>query len=277
MEILIAVIAGAIGLLVGGVINVLADDLPARQTPRVPHYPDGVPRPAAAWPGLGAFLTGQRASPARDEPSEPDGEAAPRHPARLGWRHPLVEIVTALAFVWLALDFRDEKNLPVWFVYFAILLLITVIDIEHKLILHIVSLPACALALAVAAISPEHGRPFVDFLIGGALGFGLFLMMYLGGVLFSEMARTGEAAFGEGDVILAMLSGLILGWRAFIFASLITVFVGALGAIVYLAVRALLRRRYRWFTPLPYGPYIVIGTLIMLLFRDDVQRILRGG
>jgi prepilin signal peptidase PulO-like enzyme (type II secretory pathway) len=39
----------------------------------------------------------------------------------------------------------------------------------------------------------------------------------------------------------------------------------------------LIRRRYKWFTPLPYGPYIVIGTLIMLLFRDEVARLLGGG
>ncbi len=60
-------------------------------------------------------------------------------------------------------------------------------------------------------------------------------------------------------------------------ATLITVFAGAAGALVYLIGLQIVRRRYRWFMPLPYGPYIVIGTLIMLLFRDQVQDLLMNG
>ncbi len=75
--------------------------------------------------------------------------------------------------------------------------------------------------------------------------------------------------------MLATLSGLMLGWRGFIFAALITVFAGAVGAVLYMAGRAVIGR-YRRFTPLPYGPYIVLGTLVMLLFREEVQDLLRS-
>ncbi|HVO71621.1 MAG TPA: hypothetical protein VMT24_16340, partial [Aggregatilineaceae bacterium] len=79
MSIVMAVVAGIVGVAVGGVINVLADDLPVPQTPGVPHYPDGTLRPRTAWLGLAAFLTGQRTSPAPDpveatESSDPAGE-----------------------------------------------------------------------------------------------------------------------------------------------------------------------------------------------------------
>jgi hypothetical protein len=63
---------------------------------------------------------------------------------------------------------------------------------------------------------------------------------------------------------------LILGWRSFMFASFITVFAGAAGAIFYLIARALMGRRNEWFTPLPYGPYVVFGTLVMLMFRAEI-------
>ena len=89
-------------------------------------------------------------------------------------------------------------------------------------------------------------------------------------VAFAAVTRPGAIAFGFGDVMLGMLSGFMLGWRAFIFASLITVFAGAAGAVLYLIGLQVVGRRYRWFTPLPYGPYIVIGTLVMLLFRKEV-------
>jgi len=318
INIVMAAVAAIVGIVVGGVINILADDLPVRRTPGLPHYPDGSPRPRSAWLGLTAFLTGQRTSPAPDpaeavesggQVDEPqaveeqsletpgleqavslrgeDSEAAlpleaepgvpaPRPSRRLGWRHPLVEIGMGAAYAALVLGYPHERNLPVWFVYLAILLLITVIDIEHRLILFVVIVPSCAFALLVGALSPEHGRPFAEYLVGGAVGFGLFFAMFLGGGLFSAAVQRDEVAFGFGDVMLATLSGFMLGWRAFIFAALITVFVGAFGSLLYMIGRALVRRHYRWFTPLPYGPYIVFGTLVMLLFREQVQHFLQS-
>jgi len=318
MSLVVAVVAALLGVVVGGVINLLADDLPMNRMPGVPHYPDGTPRRRSAWLGLAAFLTGQRSSPApntadtvplQDQGSEPqpaqeqiaapldpllpdeaiqvavtpepnpgaDPRIPPRPPSRrLSWRYPLVEIGLGLAFAALALGYPHERNLLVWFVYLAILLLITVIDVEHRLILFVVIVPSCLFALLVAAISPEEGRSFTEYLIGGAVGFGLFFAMFLGGGLFTAAVQRDEVAFGFGDVMLATLSGFMLGWRAFIFAALITVFMGALGSLLYMFGRALVRRHYRWFTPLPYGPYIVLGTLIMLLFREQVQHFLRA-
>ncbi|MBI5961253.1 MAG: prepilin peptidase [Chloroflexi bacterium] len=364
MELLAAVFAGVAGLLIGGVINILSDDLPLRRPLGLPHYPDGAPRPRSAWLGILAFVSGQRLSPgmpaaeivtpADDEgqkqgaassaPTENLGETAiqdassssapvenfgemaiqdiassgiieimldppllvgveaesaaaniqdtassapavsnvpapmptPRPPARLGWRHPIVEIVNALAFAGLVFAFPDEKNLWAWLIYAAIMLLITVIDVEHRLILFVVIIPSCLFALLVAIVSPPQDRAFSEFLVGGAVGFGLFFAMYLGGGVFTAVSRHDEVAFGFGDVMLATLSGLMLGWRAFIFASLITVFAGAAGALIYISARMMIRRRYRWFTPLPYGPYIVFGTLLMLFFRETIGDLLKS-
>jgi leader peptidase (prepilin peptidase)/N-methyltransferase len=261
IDIVIALIAG---LLAGGIINVLADDLPKYQNPRRPHYPNGTPRPARAWLGLAAFLTGQRAAP--DDLS-----------SRLSWRHPITEIVTALAFVGLALGYADEPNVLIWFVYLAILILITVIDVEHRLILFAVMIPACLFALLVAAIRPEEGKSLGEYLIGGLGGFGVFFLMFLGGLLFTALSRHETVAFGFGDVMLATFSGLVLGWKGLIPAVFITVFAGAAGALIYIIGRMIMGRRYRWFTPLPYGPYIVLATLLVLLFRDEVKDILRIG
>jgi len=284
MMIVAAILAGLGGVMVGGLLNVLADDLPMRANPRLPRYPDGTPRPYVAWLGITAFLLGRREGP-RSHSSAPEstlsqsnasGTLAQR-PNRLGWRHPLLELTTGLAYAGLVVGFNDKANLWALFVYVAILLLIVVIDIEHRLILFAVIMPACVFALLVATVAPQDGKTWQEYVIGGVLGFGLFFAMFLGGAAFTVVTRHEEVAFGFGDVMLATLSGLILGWRAFIFASLITVFAGAAGAIVYLVTRVLIRRRYQWFTPLPYGPYIVFGTLVMLLFREEVRELLRSG
>ncbi len=265
MNVLLAVIAGVVGLLAGGVINLLADDLPLEDSPiRPPHYPDESPRP---WLGMVAFLTGRRRSPGG---------------ARLSWRYPLAEIATALLFAYVAIAFPFSLQSVFWMGNLAILVLITVIDLEHRLILFVVVIPAYVFAVIGALIAQTSEIPFRDYLIGGAVGFVIFFVMYLGGMLFSRIAvhargeELDEVAFGYGDVMLATLSGLMLGWQALIFAITIAVFAGAAGAMVYLVARLIVKGKYEFFTALPYGQYIVLGTIVMMLWREPVRAFLQN-
>ncbi len=267
MNLIIYFLICVIGILAGGLINVLADDLPERNNPQRPHYPDGTPRPVSAWLGITAFLMRQRTSATG---------------SRLSWRHPLTEIGTALLMLLTAVMMGNDPEvssiqLVFYLIYMAIFALVTVIDLEHRLILFIVIIPSSALAILDAIITPAQSKPDLrDALLGGLLGFGVFFMLYLGGVLFSYVVaklqgyELPEVAFGYGDVMLSTLCGLILGWQPLIFAMFITVFAGAFGALIYLLVRNF-SGRYDMFTPLPYGPYIVLGTLVMLLFTEQVR------
>jgi leader peptidase (prepilin peptidase)/N-methyltransferase len=260
-----AILAALAGLLIGGLVNVLADDLPAREPVRRPHYPDGTPRRPAAWLGVLAFLTGQRASPGG---------------ARLSWRHPVAEIALAAIFGLIGLAFPMDVERLFLLAFLAILMLVTVIDVEHRLILFVVILPACLLAIGAAIVSPEPPPDLGEALLGGLLGFVVYFAIFVGGIGFSNLMASmrgeplGEIAFGFGDVMLATLSGLLLGWQAFLFALMITIFVGAAGAVLFLLSRAVLRRTYVMFTALPYGPYIVLGTVIMLIWREEVRALL---
>ncbi len=259
-----------LGILLGGVVNVLTDDLPQRRRPRLPHYPDDTPRPVIAWLGITAFAFGKRAAPT--------GSILP-------WRHPITEAATALALVIGLLQIRtfEDPTHPVqlifWLAYLVILVLVTVIDLEHRLILEVVIFPSCVLALADALLFPViGGAPALITALGGAaLGFGVFFGFYMGGFLYSYISATlrgfdnEEVAFGYGDVMLATLCGLILGWRSMIFAIFLTVFLGAFGAMFWIIGRKLARKNTSLFTPLPYGPYIVAGTVAMLLFNDFIR------
>lgn len=272
MSFLILIVVGLIGVIAGGIVNVLADDLPLRRNPGIPHYPDDTPRPPIAWLGITAFLFNQRTSATG---------------AKLSWRHPIAEIVTALAMILVLVvtaDWQpkvDGLQLIFWLFYMAIFVLITVIDLEHKLILFVVIIPSAIVAIIDALLTPINQQPdIISALIGGAVGFGVFFIMYNGGFLFTYVMgkmrgqEITTVAFGYGDVMMATLSGLILGWQALIFAMFITVFLGAFGAIIYLLSRSMLGQRYSMFTAIPYGPYIVLGTVAMLLFRTQVSSLL---
>ncbi|MFN8527046.1 MAG: A24 family peptidase [Anaerolineae bacterium] len=260
-----------VGILIGGLINVLADDLPRRRRPSLPHYPDGTPRPLIAWLGITAFLTGKRASP---------------NGIKLKWRHPLTEIGTALLLVLAILSLVDDPLMePVqfvfWVFYLSVFMLITVIDLEHRLILFVVIIPSCIIAL-IDPLVTSYGVTFGDTILGAVMGFGVFFALYVGGFLFTyvmaavQKREINEVAFGYGDVMLITLAGLVVGWQSLIFVMFITVFLGALGAVIFLLARQISRRGYELFTPLPYGQYIVIASVIMLLYANEVAFALRG-
>jgi prepilin signal peptidase PulO-like enzyme (type II secretory pathway) len=262
-------IVGLIGLLVGGVSNALADDLPLYRFPRLPHYPDSTPRPVSAWLGVTAYLLGKRESPGG---------------ARLSWRYPLAEIATALAMIATVVttsDLRDSTGAPAisglqlvfWLAYMALFVLMTVVDIEHKLILFAVSIPTLAIALLDAALT-QYKPDLPNALVGAAIGFVTFFVLYLGGILYAYLRGISEVAFGYGDVILITISGLILGPEALIFAMFLTVFLGFVGSMAWIIGRSLSGQGHSLFTALPYGPYIIGGTIIMMLFSSEVRALM---
>jgi leader peptidase (prepilin peptidase)/N-methyltransferase len=249
-----------LGLLVGALINLLADQLPRwrrlRRTPFCPFCDQ--PRPPWAWISTLAYL---RFKPRCQHCGAP-----------IPWRHPLVELGTAalFAFLWYRYGLRGETELLVLYtVYSAILILTLVIDLEHRLILNVVMYPAWGLALLGSLFHPE---PYFYRLaiVGGAVGFGILFLIYLLGELFvkalSKMRGKpiNAVAFGYGDVRLGAFIGFILGFPDVLYAIFYAILLGGLGGLLYWFVRAVILRRYSLFTAIPYGPFLIIGAWIVM-------------
>jgi len=233
-----------IGLCVGGLINVLADDLPLRRRPQLPHCRDtGERLPPHLWLGLTRRLLTRGRCPHCGDPD--------------GWRPVVVEIATAATFglLW-ALHGALSAQLAVTAVYFAVFILIFVTDMEHRLILHIVTLPSIAFALLV---SPFTVTP-ISALLGAVVGFAVFFAIYLlGSWLF------GSGAMGFGDVTLATLIGAAVGLPVVIVALLSGILTGGLVTLFLLVTRL---RRLR--SKVPYGPFLLTGAAIGLLWGSQI-------
>lgn len=229
------------GLLVGATINALADDLPQRARPRLPHCPQcGHSYPPAQWLALLRWRAAcpQCALPARR-------------------RAPMVEATTALLFAALPWLVPDPITRFFTALYSAILILIIVIDLEHFLILHVVTLPGTALALLATFVIPDQNWRLA--LAGAVSGFLLFFLFYwIGQLLF------GAGALGFGDVTLSLLLGAMLGFDRIFFALLLGIVLGGISSLIFMA----LRRRGRFH--IPYGPYLAVSGIIMLIWGRQV-------
>jgi leader peptidase (prepilin peptidase) / N-methyltransferase len=256
------VVYALVGLIVGAAVNLLGDQLPRwRRVLRRPFCSAcQAPRPARAGLGTLAYLTG--------------AARCPTCGTRVPLRHPLVELGTAalFAFLWVRYGQTGEAVLLLLYtLYSTILILVLVIDLEHKLILTVVMYPAAIVALLGSLI---HPTPYFWrlALIGGALGFGILYLVYWMGELFVKvMSRArgkdiNAVAFGYGDVRLGGFLGLILGFPDVLNAIFYAVLLGGLAGLIYWLIRAVVLRNYSLFTAIPYGPFLVAGGMAMMFF-----------
>jgi leader peptidase (prepilin peptidase) / N-methyltransferase len=228
------------GLLAGGLINALADDLPRRLRPRLPHCREcGVRYPVWAWLGVGRLLFSQGACPACG--------------GGTGWRAPAVEIGLAVWLGLLPLWVSGWERLAVVGGYTAVLLLIMVIDLETKLILHVVTFPTTVIALILSNFMPGYNS-FPLALLGAVTGFLIFYILYWVGQL-----TFGPGALGFGDVTLSMTLGAMLGFHLIIFTLVLGMLIGGITSLILV----LSGRRGLY---LPYGQYLALAGMIMLVW-----------
>jgi leader peptidase (prepilin peptidase)/N-methyltransferase len=247
------VLWGFLGWLAGLAANLLADSLPHTRRWAGPRCSAcTAPRPPSAWSGLLAWLL-------RSVRCVYCGR-------RLGLRWPAVELIGSVGFALLYLrDPRPGVLFPALLVGFCFLL-ITVIDLEHRLIPTVIVLPAAVVLGLIGILDPSRGA--VKVLAGGLAGAGSFYVLYLlGGVFARAMSRArkqsiDEVAFGFGDVTLAGLIGLIVGWPGVVLALLIGILAAGVFSLGHILV-SLLRRSYSAFTPIPYGPFLILGASLV--------------
>ena len=269
---MLPILFALLGILVGIVINRAADNLPppARcsllKTPRCPYC--DAPRTLLEQFGILSFVLRR------------DKCHACTAPLRL--RAPLVEIFNGALFAFLALRYPFGIYLVILAVLTALLLLLAVVDIEHKSILNVVVMPATLLAVLFSPITlaaPEidigalNIRLILVSLLGAIVGYAITYGIFLLGVLFLQIvnrnrtSKINTVAFGMGDVKLAGFLGAMVGFPAIFYVLIYAILFGGLGALVAIVWQILRKRGYSAFMALPYGPYLILAGWITLIWR----------
>jgi len=175
--------------------------------------------------------------------------------------------LTVAMFVCLALRYDDSWVLPAFLAVTAGLIALSVIDFEQFLLPNRIVYPlaiATLALLAVAAVGDGAWGAFGRALLGGVVALVALGVLHL----------LSPRSMGFGDVKLAFVLGLVLGWLGWS-ELVLGLFCGFLaGAVVGLAL-IVVRHRGRK-DHLPFGPFLAFGTLVVLLWGDVMLRWYRG-
>jgi leader peptidase (prepilin peptidase) / N-methyltransferase len=178
------------------------------------------------------------------------------------WRYPAVDLATAVVFAALTHRFGASWRLGPYLALGAVLVVLSVIDLETHLLPNRLTWPAIGTGLfLILVVSGELGDAagargaFV-----GAAAFGGFVGL---------VHLIYEAGMGRGDVKLSLLLGMFVGWLApgalialrLVLYALFLAFLG--GGLIGLAYNLIRRRGRR--AEIPFGPALAAGALAVVL------------
>jgi len=175
--------------------------------------------------------------------------------------YPLVEALSAFAALGSYMEFGFT---PTGFLIFAlteVLIVITFIDLELKIIPNVITFPAITFGLCLGIVSQYTGwftfpitQSALESLIGMIVGGGFFYVIAL-----VYYAFTKTVGLGGGDIKLLAMTGSILGWKS----VLPTIFAGCtFGAIIGIALIIMQRGGRK--TEIPFGPWLSLGALLYI-------------
>ena len=242
MELVRTIIFGLIGVAVGSFLNVCIDRLPAgKSLLRPPSHCDGCQRrlffmdliPAASYLWL-------------------RGRCRYCHapiPSRVLW----VEAGSGLAFGLLHWHYGLSPEFAITAFYFCVFLTLTLIDLEHKLILNKITYPVAVIALILNIFLFEPG--IVNSVIGGAVGF----------VFLTIPALIYRRGMGWGDVKMAALVGLAVGFPLVLVSLIMAIIAGGVVAVFLVLLKIKGRKE-----GIPFGPFLALGAMATLLWGEYI-------
>ena len=176
-------------------------------------------------------------------------------------RRPWCQAAVAMAAGTLALAlwwrFPGSVLLWVYAPFAAALLVLTVLDLQYFWLPDVITLPGTLLGLAGALILPRPG--LISALLGAFLGWAFFQGVRW---TYGKVTAGQRQGVGEGDAKLMAFIGAVLGVQALPWVLFSSAVLGCLTGLVVSRGRG--RDR---FTPIPYGPFLVVGALWFLFWR----------
>ncbi len=183
---------------------------------------------------------------------------------KISIQYPIVEILTMLLSIatWWYLG-RIGMYLAYFLLLIAPLIVISFIDLEHKIIPNSISLPGIVAGIGINMIfGGRYGyvAAFTNSMLGIVVGGGFLFI-----VAFAYEKIKKQEGMGGGDVKLAAMLGAFFGWQASIFILLVSSMLGSVIGIIIIVVTGKDSR-----FAIPFGPFLATAALIYFFFGEKI-------
>ena len=182
--------------------------------------------------------------------------------SNISMQYPIVELLTGLIFLLSYRYFGWGLEFVSKVVFLSMLIVISFVDLEHRMIPDIISLSGMILGLGFSFLlkSITFWESLLGFLIGGVL---LYLVALLGDLLFKK------ESMGGGDIKMAAMIGAFLGWQRLLAALFIAVALGAFVGVVSMLTSSRVRKD----KIIPFGPFLALGAAICVFWGERLIEI----
>lgn len=180
--------------------------------------------------------------------------------AKIHWRYPLVELVSAFLSVLVAWKFGPTWTSLTVLILTWSLISLTVIDIDHQLLPDNITLPLLWIGLLLSLTDYGTGVSAANAIIGAAAGY-----LSLWSVYWVFKLLTGREGMGFGDFKLLAVLGAWLGWQQL---PAIIILSSLAGAVIGIGLSLFAGRDKN--IPMPFGPYLAVAGFIAVIWGDDI-------
>ncbi len=146
----------------------------------------------------------------------------------------------------------------IYFTFISSLLVITFIDIDHKIIPDVITIPGIPIGLAASFVLPAI--TFKTSLLGLLAGGGSLLI-----VAWTYSLITRKEGMGGGDIKLLGMIGTFIGWKGVVF----TIFAASVAGTFVGVIVMLVKGKDLKFA-IPFGPFLSLGAMSYLFFGEKV-------
>jgi len=178
--------------------------------------------------------------------------------SKISLQYPIVEFLTGLTYLTIYLIYGLSIQSLIYIILSSALIIIAFIDLNQQIVPDIISLPGIVIGFIISFFVPYIS--FINSAIGVLVGGGIILIIGMAGSIIFK-----KEAMGGGDVKLAAMIGAFLGWKYIIISLFLGFFTGALAGIFLIVAKIKSREDM-----VPFGPFIVLGSFITLLWGEKI-------
>lgn len=180
----------------------------------------------------------------------------------------LVEILNIVLFSIIYFIFGISLTSLLLMILAFAFIIVFFIDLKHYIIPNILTFPLMILGF-VKSFDPNLNSLFPNYLnslIGGIFGYGIIWSI----IFFYKQIRNKEG-MGLGDAKLLAAIGFWFGWISIPFV----IFSSSIVALI-LVIPSLLNKSRKFSSQIPFGPFIIIGCILYIIFIDQYKTLLFG-